>query len=39
MIQKQMRRTLNFTPTPVDRKTLKGLLKMTRVIVIVAHLR
>jgi hypothetical protein len=34
-----MRRTQNFTPTPVDRKTVKVLFQMTRVIVLVARLR
>jgi hypothetical protein len=34
-----MRRTYNFTPTPVDRKTLKILFQMTWAIVVVAHLR
>jgi hypothetical protein len=32
--RKQIRRTQNFTPTPVDRKTLKVLFKMIRVIVV-----
>jgi len=33
--RKQMQRTQNFTPTPVDRKTLKVLLKLTQIIVVV----
>jgi hypothetical protein len=36
---KQMRRTKNFTPTPVDRKTLRVLFQMTRVIVVFARFR
>jgi hypothetical protein len=33
-----MQRTQNFTPTPVNRKKLKILFQMTRVIVVNVHL-
>jgi hypothetical protein len=39
MIQQTNAAYLNFTPTPVDRKKLKVLFQMTRVIVVVARFR
>jgi hypothetical protein len=39
LYRKQMRRTKNLKPTPVDRRAIKVLLQMTPVIVLAARLR
>jgi hypothetical protein len=38
IIQRTNAAYLDFTSSPVDRKTLKDLFQMTRVVVVVAHL-